>query len=149
DAALGEADGYASLRHGGLIGQNGAWRVYASGLARRSSFLPTGAEADDELEGGQLGFRTDWRLGADALTLQGDYYVRGIESGPVGGDFSGGNLLGRWTRALGSLGSLELQAYYDRAVRHDGFDSDTQTWDIALQHAFSPFDGHQVVWGGG
>ncbi|MDB5470228.1 MAG: TonB-dependent receptor, plug [Caulobacter sp.] len=151
DAAFGEADGHASIRHGGLIGEAGAYRLYASGLARRSSFLPSGAETGDELEGGQLGFRTDWRLGADSLTVQGDWYSRSIEGGPVGGDFTGGNLLTRWTHAIGETNSLELQAYYDRNIRHDlsGLDSDTQTWDIALQHAFTAFEAHNVVWGAG
>ncbi len=151
EAAFGEADGHATIRQGGQFGESGAWRIYASGLARRSSFLPTGAETGDELEGGQLGFRTDWRVGSDKLTVQGDWYSRSIEGGPVGGDFTGGNILGRWAHAFGEANSLEVQAYYDRNIRHElsGVDSDTQTWDIALQHAVTPFENHNVVWGAG
>jgi len=151
DAAGGEGDGQATIRHGGLIGQAGAYRVYASRFVRRSSYLPSGAETGDEFDGGQIGFRTDWRFGDDSLTVQGDAYDRRVDGLAVGGDFTGGNLLGRWTHAFGETNRLEIQAYYDRNLRDDlsGLQSDTQTWDIALQHALTPFAGHDLVWGAG
>eukprot|EP01030_Chromulinospumella_sphaerica_P022432 gene22432-22411_t len=134
DVFGGDDQGQAAIRYGGPIGQAGAYRLYARRFVRPSSYLPTGPETGDGFEGGQIGFRTDWRLDDDTLTLQGDAYDNRLDGLTVGGDFTGGNLLGRWTHAFGETNHLEIQAYYDRNIRDDlsGLHSDTQTWDIAL-----------------
>ena len=149
DALAGPDDGQASLRYGGPIGDNGAWRAYVSGFTRRDSFLPSGAEAGDGARGGQAGFRADWRFGADSLTVQGDLYDRTIDSPGVRTDLGGGNLLGRWSHSLGEANRLEVQAFFDRTERDVDTHARTDTWDIAVQQAVTPFAGHDLVWGAG
>jgi iron complex outermembrane receptor protein len=144
--AAGTDDSQAAARYGGRIGRDGAYRVYLSGATRGTSYLPGGAEADDETSGLQAGFRTDWGSEGDRFTVQGDVYDRDV----VAGEARGHNLLGRWTRSFQAAGSLEVQAYYDRADRDEGDTvSEQRTFDVAVQHGFQPFAGHTLVWGGG
>jgi iron complex outermembrane receptor protein len=151
DALAGPEDGQATLRYGGLIGETGAFRAYVSGFTRRESFLPSGAEAGDGADGGQAGFRADWRLGADALTVQGDLYDRTVDGPAIRTALTGGNLLGRWTHSFGETNRLEVQAFFDRTDRDQnvGTQARTDTWDITVQQAVTPLAGHDIVWGAG
>ncbi|HZQ60721.1 MAG TPA: TonB-dependent receptor, partial [Casimicrobiaceae bacterium] len=64
---------------------------------------------------------------------------------------SGSNLLGRYSRDLGSGRSLSVQAYYDYTARDhpQSFHENLSTADIAAQYAMQPLDSHKLLLGGG
>jgi iron complex outermembrane receptor protein len=152
NVGVGSEDRTFRLRYGGLLGSAAAWRLYVQATQRDDSFRTDGSDATDGAEGARAGGRVDWALGAGQLTLQGDVYSSRVA---VNEDFSGlatritgGNVLGRWTRPLGS-GEVQVQAYYDRFERDERTSLETSdTWDIALQHSVS-LGRHHLVWGGG
>jgi iron complex outermembrane receptor protein len=151
DAKLGDFMQRVAGRWGGTMGAAGHYRAYALGYDQGHTTRPDGASAQDDWRGRQAGFRADFApAGADA-TVQGDVYENIVES--PHGRRSGGNLLGRWTRALDN-GNVNVQAYYDQQDRSDdglqGGSSVEQvrTFDLQLEQdlVFGP---HQIVWGAG
>src|SRR5262249_16205188 len=119
----------------------------------------------DSTQMGRLGLRADWFGGkGDTITVQGDLYRGQVDQvqpsiilngglGPVPqppftADLSGGNLLGRWRRALSPSSDFTLQVYYDRTVRDDPFFRDSlDTLDADLQHRFTLGQNHEILWG--
>jgi iron complex outermembrane receptor protein len=147
DVRLGTLDRGGSVRYGGPIGDAGAFRIYGMGFKYGETLTSTGADANDDWSNLQAGFRSDFRAGANAFTVQGDIYENDFDPD---GDNSGKNVLGRWSRRLGAGSTVELQAYYNDAKRlSPGVTDKLETFDIAGQHTFSPFAGHEIVWGGG
>ncbi|MFN3354027.1 MAG: TonB-dependent receptor plug domain-containing protein, partial [Brevundimonas sp.] len=111
----GDDDAVYSLRHGGDLGETGAWRAYLTGHVRGESQSLTGLEANDDAEGARAGARADWAVGENRLTLLGNVFdnqvtvnedLLGVETHVRGGD-----VLGRWTRPLAG-GELQFQAYF-------------------------------------
>jgi iron complex outermembrane receptor protein len=146
DIFAGDVDSRADLRYGGRIGDNGSYRLYASALDRGSLFTTTGAEANDDWQLGQVGFRSDWGGLSNSFMLQGAYHDRLDERS----DNTGSHLLGRWRRLLEDGSSLELQGFYSHTAAAAGSVSDElHMWDIELQHTFAVGGAHQIVWGGG
>lgn len=148
----GNEDATIALRHGGRLGEAGAWRVWATAFMRDDSYRLTGEDATDAAEGLRGGGRADWSIGENRLTLQGDAFDNevALNEGFSGEEtrVSGRNLLGRWTRPLAG-GELQVQAYYDRFERaeSEGYES-SDTKDLAVQQAFD-LGRHQLVLGGG
>ena len=131
---------------------DGAVRVYAKAFERSAFDLPSGPSADDGWSKTQLGFRGDWASGADAFTLQGDFYgAHERQSGAADGSIAGANVLSRWRRALGDDGSVQLQAYYDETQRFGASGSGAfvlSTYDVEFQHSLTLDGGrHALVWG--
>jgi iron complex outermembrane receptor protein len=138
------------------------YRAYAMGFGRAPEFH-SDRDNYDAWQLGQAGFRTDSRLtDRDTLTVQGDLYkgvvgqqvAIGYYSPPaqrtVDGteDVSGGNLLGRWRRALSSTSDLQVQATYDRTYRLGPQLGETRnTFDIDLIHHFVFKQRNEVIWG--
>ncbi|WP_374468748.1 TonB-dependent receptor plug domain-containing protein [Phenylobacterium sp.] len=151
-ANLGTLDSDVRLRYGAQLGGSGAGRIYGTAFKRGDLETATGASANDGWDGWQAGFRTDWALGANSLTLQGDLQDAEIDQslGFDAGFVRGGNVLGRWTRRFSTAGTLEVQAYYDTIKREArGIHDELRVWDIEAQHAFTLGRRHSVVWGGG
>ena len=114
----GTLDSSLSGRFGTRLGASGAGRVYAAAFRRGPMRGAGGAEANDDWDGLQGGFRADFGDGADSFTVQGDVFDNTIEeTAGAGGYATGGNLLGRWNRSLGENAGFSLQVYYDRAER--------------------------------
>lgn len=153
----GERERGLSLRHGVALGESGHLRVYGKTTRVKATETAAGSPVADANERHQAGLRADWVAGADTLTVQGDAYrtraehrgfFLGTELTPISS--SGANLLGRWTRRLGSGSELRVQAYVDHTEREDAllYRPTVDLADLELQHAFT--DGrHKVVWGGG
>jgi len=137
-------------RYGGRIG-NGAFRVYAKAFDGEATRTATGASVGDGWHRAQAGFRADWNTGERGFTLQGDAY-RGRGTPNVLGvpDFSGSNLLARWTEHLAQGSELRVQAYVDQADRFDTttFDDHMLTSDIEATYS-TRAGAHQLVAGGG
>jgi len=141
----------AGVRYGAQLGENTTFRVYGKGFDRDPLTSRDGTGVQDWWNKGQVGFRTDWGRGSDALTLQGDGYTGTIAQ--VGDDksISGANLLGRWNRTLQDGSALQVQGYFDRTRRvYPGVFSELlDTYDIEAQHRFQVGARHEIVWGGG
>jgi iron complex outermembrane recepter protein len=149
-AAGGNLERGAGVRHGGGFGTEGRYRIYAKYLERDARQTPAGVDVGDSSLMLSAGGRADWGSGADTFTLQGDAYQGDVDRSPER-DFSGQNLLGRWTRTLDGGSTLRAQAYYDRTRRrHENtFHEDLRTLDVEMQHDSKPLQGHHLVIGGG
>ncbi|MGZ9098474.1 MAG: TonB-dependent receptor plug domain-containing protein [Brevundimonas sp.] len=150
--AAGTEDATVAVRHGGRLGESGAWRAYLLATAREDSFNPAGGDATDAATGLRGGARLDWTAGVNRLTLQGDAFDNEVT---VNEDYSGlvtrvsgRNLLGRWARPLAG-GEFQMQAYYDRFERVEpGTVEDSDTWDVSAQHTLDRGRHHLVVGAG-
>src|SRR6266850_652907 len=108
--------GFFGFRYGAGNGKAFNYRIYGKAFSRGPEFHPDHQQFDD-WRMGQTGFRADWDAhNRDRLTLQGDVYygdagqrvqiasysppyTTGVQQNA---ELSGGNLLGRWERDLGS-----------------------------------------------
>lgn len=155
-----------SARYGGKVADKGYYRIYAKYFDWNSSAGLNGQYAGDGWNQIRGGFRSDWNLSqADSLTVQGDsYHSRDGETLTVptlaapysttfgnNGDYSGGNLLGRWTHNYANGSNVSLQTYFDRTNYSDNnlFVDHENVFDLDFQHDFHVGDHHEVVWGAG
>jgi iron complex outermembrane receptor protein len=151
-AGVGDEDGRLSIRHGGGLGDSGAWRAYLVAFARDETFDAAGNGANDDADGLRGGGRLDWTAGENHLTLQADAFENEVA---VNEDLlgtqtyvRGHNVLGRWVRPMAG-GELQVQAYYDRFEREEpGTLEESDTWDLSVQQAFG-LGRHQFVVGAG
>ena len=155
-----EAD--VSARYGGSW-ETGGYRLYAKQFNRQHSRTAAGTDIDDAWRMAQAGFRADWWLGEDVLSMQGNAY-RGDRQQPKPGavplpgvpfvlgsiPVSGTNLIGRWEHPLDGGSTLSLQASYDQTVRDIRFifAEALDIADVQFQHSLAPMAGHLLVWGG-
>jgi iron complex outermembrane receptor protein len=154
--------GFVNFRYGAGNDKGFNYRVYGKAFTRGPEFHPDHQQFDD-WRMGQTGFRTDWDShNRDRLTLQGDLY-----SGDAGqrvemasysppyttdvqqnAEVSGGNLLGRWERDLGSGSNIQLQTYYDRTNRKQAsFAESRDTFDIDFIHQLPLPWRQDFLWG--
>ena len=154
--------GFVNFRYGAGNDKGFGYRVYGKAFTRGPEFHPDHQQFDD-WRMGQTGFRTDWDShNRDRLTLQGDLY-----SGDAGqrvemasysppyttdvqqnAEVSGGNLLGRWERDLGSGSNIQLQTYYDRTNRKQAsFAESRDTFDIDFIHQLPLPWRQDFLWG--
>jgi iron complex outermembrane recepter protein len=147
-----EERGFGAVRWGGELGARGHYRAYGKFVDRDPLVLArSGGDPRDHMWLGQGGFRTDLKIGSgDGLTLQGDVYT-GEVGEPFRGDSSvdGGNLLGRWSRALSERSGVELQVYWDRSHRFIPalFEEHRDTWDVDFQQDIRLGTRHALLWG--
>ena len=121
-----EGDRRASIRHGGKLGENGRYRVYATGFELGNTRRANGVDILDGWRHGQAGIRSDWALGADNVTFQADAYRGRSDHRGFAGAFeitpirvSGANALARWSREIDDSTRSSLQAYVDHSRRED------------------------------
>jgi iron complex outermembrane receptor protein len=158
-----EDKGVGGTRYGGKIGEKVAYRVYGKYFNRRGLVDGSGRDTNDSQNAFRGGGRVDWSLtDRDSLTLEGDIYHSHLRENPVAisllapsaptinrpGDFSGGNLLGRWTRAFSERSDMSLQVYYDRFKR-DIFQigGRIDTFDLDFHHHVRIGTRQDIVWG--
>jgi iron complex outermembrane receptor protein len=155
--------GSGRFRYGGSYGTNLNYRVYGMAFGRAPGFHSDHNNFDD-WQLGQGGFRMDWdNQKGDTVTVQADLYKGnigqrvniGYYSPPasinvVGSqDVSGGNILSRWKRTLGS-GDVQVQAYYDRTYQLDPQLGETRnTFDVDFIHHLTLLPRHDLIWGVG
>lgn len=150
-----------AARYGAKLAPNVYYRVYGKHIERDDESLANGNSANDARWLTQFGFRLDAARDRDGLTVQGDYY-EGKDGFTTGGKASvdGGNLLGRWTRALTDESDFRVQVYYDHtylrqpvarfaAAPPGFFEDDLDTFDLDFQHRFVPITGVRLIWGAG
>ena len=161
-----EERGFGGVRHGGKLGEDVYYRVYAKYLNRDHFVDVSGEEAADGWDVLQGGFRMDWEVsGSNLLTLQGDVY-----GGDVGQIYSfvtsleppyvrtfdfdtpmgGRNVLGRWEHVFSEAQDIALQLYYDRTEREEAVvEAIVNTFDVDFQHRLGIGDRQELVWGFG
>ncbi|MGZ4958118.1 MAG: TonB-dependent receptor plug domain-containing protein [Methylomonas sp.] len=158
-----QEQGFAGYRHGGQIGDDGSYRVYAKTFEREAFVDSTGQRQHDDWRSVQGGFRIDDRLSSDhRYTIQGDVYRKNIGSTvtpqtvlpPFNVAFNvddhadGANLLGRWEGTFSDGSEFKLQGYYDRVNFSAAALSDSQDMlDIDFQHRLHPSASHDLMWG--
>lgn len=158
-----EERGLSSIRHGGRIGENAYYRVYAKYFNRDEAVYANGDQANDASDALREGFRIDWdKSEQDLVTLQGDFHDG--HSGqsvfmtvpPPGAnsqrddnaDVRGLNVLTRWTHTYSDTSNLSLQFYYDRTERYGiQLGESRDTLDVDFQHVFQMTDRHSLIWG--
>ena len=126
-----------AVRYGGRLGAAGSYRVYGKVRFEDSHQLLSGADAKDDFDFGQGGFRIETgSAGPSQASLQGDAYggtLGTLSNAAI--DLSGGNLLGRYTRRYGSHVST-LQGYFDHTFRRvpGQYRGVLNTIDVDAQH---------------
>jgi len=158
-----EERGFGSVRYGGKLSDQANYRVYGKYFSRRGLINAAGVNANDGQQAFRSGGRVDWDpTERDSVTLQGELFQSNLrETGtnispatPLApftnkeGFFSGGHVLGRWTRTLSKDSEIELQAYYDRTNR-DVFDLHQiiHTFDLDFHNHFKMGQRHDFIWG--
>ncbi len=154
-------EGTAAVRYGGTAGGVN-YRIYGMGFDDGPEFHSNGNNFD-EWRMGQVGFRTDWTSRKhDEFTFQGDLYdEKAGEVSQLGsysppsqltlfgrGQFSGGNLVGRWKRALQDGSDVQLQAYYDHTNHFEPqFGETRDTFDVDFIHHLTLPKQQDFIWG--
>jgi iron complex outermembrane recepter protein len=156
-------EGMINARYGGGNGKGLDYRVYGLAFDRGPEYHPDGIDYD-RWRAVQGGFRIDLAdSGPNRFTLQGDIYDEGAGESVTAvtyafpysqilngtADLSGGNILMRWQRVQGEGRDFQLQAYYDRANRHElNFEDLRDTYDIDFIDRFR-LPRQQISWGFG
>ena len=154
DARAGSLQDNLSARHGGILGTNTSYRVYATGIHNRASSRVDRLASHDGWSNLQGGFRADWADATDTATLQGDLY-RGkgeVVPGQIANTMiAGQNLMASWSRQMEDRSTFKLQAYYDHARRTalSGIRATVDTYDISTQYDFAMGETQTIVVGGG
>lgn len=151
DVSAGSRDSNLALRYGGALGAAGAYRVYVQAMQRGPTERTTALRMpSDRWRGVQAGFRTDWKVGAGSLTLQGDVYDDDLGALFTPGEYiRGGNVMGRWDRTLADGSTLGVQAYHDLTRRRArGVYNELSTYDVEARHGRS-IGRHSLVLGAG
>lgn len=160
---FGTEEEAAAARVGAKLSEATSARVFAKAYDRDNSVRPNGEDSADSWRGGTGGFKIDSQLSpADHITLQGDVFEGDIRQEDIlptltppysrvrgrKGDYSGGNLLTRWTHKYSDTSDSDLQIYVDRASRLDGtVDQEVDTVDIDFTHRYLISEGNHLVWG--
>ena len=161
-ALVGNQGASVNLRHGGKIGDDGTYSVYANALNHDQSPKPGGGDAYDEWNDVRTGFRADW---GNNFTLQGDAYrseTRQLRTqwsfvAPYSAlkqqniIYEGVNILARWSNEFSDGSQLSLKAYVDWTKRDEpvNFIDDRLTYDAEVQYNFAPMGRHELVVGTG
>jgi iron complex outermembrane receptor protein len=155
--------GFGSARYGGKLSDNASYKVYGKYFNRRGLVDGAGNYANDGQEALRGGGRVDWDLNdRDSISLQGEMFRTNLRETATNvspaapfaphtnttGIFTGGHILGRWTRTLSKESETALQVYFDRFNRNV-FDlqESISTFDVDFQHHLALGQRHDVVWG--
>ena len=157
-------NGIGSVRYGGKIGEESYYRAYVKQTEYDHEYSTAGGSANDDWGKTQVGFRTDSTLTTkDKLNVQGDWYkinedanftMPDVTAAPTyaatanGTKARGANLMATWEHKYHENSLFTLQTYIDYADYKTTFFSDeATTLDLDMQHNWSGWDGHDIVWG--
>ena len=139
DAAAGNQDQDLSVRYGGRVNGELAYRVYGTEYHRDAEWAPPPAgSAHDGWYKGQGGFRGDWSTGADSAMVEADIH-RGTEQEPMETDGSivGADVLSRYQHRT-EHAELQAQADFDQTERFaaaGGGGFVLHTYDLEIQQS--------------
>jgi iron complex outermembrane receptor protein len=147
-----EVEWSIGARHGGRVGANNAYRIYAKHRGYDDTITPLAGADPDAWSFTQTGFRVDGGdpQSAVAWTVQGDAY-RGSYASATGPSSrnEGANLLARLDASLTNGTELGLRVYHDYTMRRvpGSVWEHLRTSDAEFQHRLQPRAGHRLVWG--
>ncbi|HKX31140.1 MAG TPA: TonB-dependent receptor [Blastocatellia bacterium] len=158
-----EEQGLTSIRYGGTIGDAADYRVSAKYFNRGGLANAAGFKAHDWQNWLSGGWRLDWKKSErNTLTVQGDILDTTLRETPTTirldapftppalspGEFTGGNVLGRWNHLFSDRSETSLQIYDDR-VRRDVYDARERVniFDVDFQHQLAVKRRQKIVWG--
>jgi iron complex outermembrane receptor protein len=150
DATAGTADMKIMARYGFAPWEGASLRLYGQASHANNtspvSVLDTSRNAWARNQGG---FRLDQKLGADNLTLQGDIFANSTPAMDIK-HTRGYNLTGRWSHALESGSSLEMQVYSDESAQiiPGVIREQLDTLDLQVQHNTALWWNDTFIWGG-
>ncbi|HSW04498.1 TonB-dependent receptor plug domain-containing protein [Aquabacterium sp.] len=160
--SAGNRDAEVSLRHGGALGEQASYRLYAKAFQRHATRTEAGVDIKDKQRNRQLGGRLDWQSGRDKLALVANAY-EGWREQPLPGSIvisgvtiplgpiptSGANLVARWDRQLGDGQRWMVQGYLDhtRRTTTPTFGDVLNMADLQLQHGLQFGERHAFAWG--
>ena len=149
-------------RQGGVIGNEGFYRVYAKHFDRDSFDRPSGQEGIDDWDSYRAGFRTDWN---NQFTLQGDIYRTKTQqitaahslvapfriNQEVALRYTGANILGRWSKDFDDDSLLTFQSYIDYSQRNEPLllKDERVIFDSEVQYNLSQMGRHALITGAG
>lgn len=150
--SAGNLEQSASLRYGGTLSDDLAYRVYLREYSGDDTMTATGANPHDHWSKPQGGLRLDWTPSeSDRVTVQGDVYSGWENQGAAAEDIRGHNVQLSWDHDLADDSSLQLGAWYDSTSRFDPLGGG-QFWldmyDLNAQHGFALDDRNKITWGG-
>jgi iron complex outermembrane receptor protein len=160
-AGGGSAKTIGALRYGGIAGPSGDYRVYGKYFDFANTETSNGAAKDDAGHKSLVGFRGDWKRGADELMILGTAY-KGAEGQPPPGvistgaklalgvvSISGLNLTTLWKRQVGDGSAITVQGYFDRTERvvPPTFAERLNLFDLQFLHSMRLARIHNVAWG--
>jgi iron complex outermembrane receptor protein len=158
-----ELRGFGSVRYGGKLGDAAAYKVYAKYFNRHGLVDAAGNYANDGQQALRSGGRVDWDLNDhNLLSLEAEIFRTNIRETSIAispaapfapgintaGVFSGGHIMGRWTKTISQRSESALQVYYDRS-NHDVHDlqRSINTFDVDFQHHLPLGKRQDFVWG--
>ena len=152
-----------AARYGGKIGKSAYYRIYTKYFDWQPSIDSTGKTSNDGWNAVRGGFRMDMNpSSANSLTVQGDIYHSDYNETltipslnppyagmfPNDGNYSGGNVLGRWNHSF-ARSSTSLQVYFDRTNVLDNslFTDHEDVYDVDFQHDVHVGESQELIWG--
>lgn len=150
DAVAGTSDMKVMARYGFVPWDGGSLRLYGQAShANSTSPLSALDTSRTAWARNQAGFRLDQKLDADNLTLQGDVFANS-EPATESKRNRGYNLHGRWSHALESGSSLEMQVYNDENTQivPGQLREQLDTFDLQGQHNTALWWNDTFIWGG-
>lgn len=153
-----------AYRYGGKLDGDGSFRFFIKSFDQKAFRTSGTTNQIDDYSQSRFGFRFDWDQNTRRkITVDGNLYaglshealiLRSIQ-GPNAPSqqnnstsVSGGDLRFHLLEEIRPGEDVRLQLYFDRARRIDGTHGDAfDTVDLDMQHRFSPFSRHDVVWG--
>ena len=150
--SAGNLEQSASLRYGGRLSDELAYRLYLREYAGDDTVTAAGANPHDHWSKPQGGLRFDWTPSpADSVTLQGDVYSGWENEGAAAEDIRGHNVQVHWDHNWTDGSSLQTSAWYDSTSRFDPLGGGRfwlDMYDLNAQHSFTLDDSNQITWGG-
>lgn len=155
EAATGSVmPGLGSLRYGGQVNKDLAYRVYGTGFKLGNTLETDGSESGDNWSMLQGGLQIDWSLSdKDQLTLRQNLYggKPNPNPNPKPANSRGDNAAIRWNRVNSDKFSLHLSGYYDHTLRdfNSGFTEDLKTFDLDWGNQLQMGERHLLSFGAG
>jgi iron complex outermembrane receptor protein len=154
DISVGNLEQDVTLRYGGMLEDDLAYRAYLTDYIGNDTESSTGAKVHDHWSNPQGGLRLDWNpVGSDSFTFQGDTYAGSdAQVGAPNEDIFGSDVLSRWNHTWADGSTLQVQGYFDRTERStddNGGEFWVDTLDLDVQHNFDLNSWNQIAWGGG
>jgi iron complex outermembrane receptor protein len=143
-----------SLRYGGQVNNDLAYRVYGTGFKMGNTLESNGSKSNDNWPMVQGGFQLDWTPSSkDQITLQQNIYSGrpNPDAVPLSVVARGDNIGIRWSRKSSDKYNFQLQGYYDHTWRDfkNGLKEDLKTYDLDWNNQYQLAQRHMLSFGSG